>query len=758
MNRKPLLVIFGAVTVLCVVMWYLQAQRVRKAISEAEGTNLNPGELASKAVANEGLWKQASEALARGDYAGASRLSGEAGSFEYQLISMPDAEIKPGLKGPAWFKAQKQAFGSNVVAAFDQVIANAVAVPGESHVFMDYYARYHHEVPELDGIYQSRKFEVAAARLKAADAWFRVAFLSEDADIVQPLKSTIAGAWDNRYGKTVVWGPVVDEKERAATWMLLDMDIRVDGASYAVKGQYQRILNIQVPERITVTRKLQKPGRIITSWDGLQPIVVSEKPPESIVAPEHELYSRVSEVADQYKKKLLGQLAEKLKAWPKFEVFPGRDPNATTLMKNGTIDHEAALVLSCLAPDKLWKEAAEATWTLQPPQRTELVKVAIDHNITSLVAWVTGVIHAETPQARKDIWMSLQKKPSFGGFDPVLAMQSRAEQDEEKAKIMEACKGYLFDQKVLNTVTGLLLRASFTRRGDMARLLLQECPHPMLASYTWLSADKDDNVAEMAIQIIPHRDQKLRWQMMIDHFDKWTPFRKSASLFNFHYNPREHGPEMLALLKRAAGRDQEESVRERAIHILMYETAETPEGWNILDEVRKTETDPKRVQQIKEALATSVNAANPAGAEAYLLNSMLEGSPEERKKAAHKYFRSQGSVDTKLKTIVPVLPRYLSEKGFFEALLRGFSEQGMSKLKDASAPELQTMIGTALASDDTMVRYFGVTLSHSAWSKGQKQYEPILAAFMQTETNKWLLGQASNYHRSMQPPKAAKSR
>jgi len=80
------------------------------------------------------------------------------------------------------------------------------------------------------------------------------------------------------------------------------------------------------------------------------------------------------------------------------------------------------------------------------------------------------------------------------------------------------------------------------------------------------------------------------------------------------------------------------------------------------------------------------------------------------------------------------------------------------KVEDASAPELNTLISMALASDDKMARYFGVMLSQRAWAKGQKQYEKMLAAFMQQETDKWLLEQASNCYKSMQSAHPAKTK
>lgn len=752
--KKNMLMICGGLAVLFVIYWTCQVNKTRSAAWTERSPD--PKEIQAKLAANEGYWRQASEALLNGDYAAASSNASMAGSFQYELYSMPTVEARPGLTAAAWYEQQKRAFASNVVLVFDRVVSNAVANPEMSHLFTDYYVRYRHEVPDLDKLYEYRKVEVATARKNAAGNWVRVVFSSNDNKLVQPLRTAITNSWDDKYGRKLVWGATLDDREKDATWMILDVNLGFEGASYELKGRYQQILSIQVPEKLVVNFTLRRPDKVVSTWDNLQNMMFAEQAPERIVAPETQMYERVREVAELYEKKLMARFAEKLKSFPKFVLFPGRDPAQTSLLKNGAVDHEAALVLSCLAPARLHAEAAAATWTLQPPHRAELAKVAIDHNVTSLVAWVTGVINVETDSARTSIWESLKKRPSYGSFDPLLMMVARAGDNEKKIALLKACKGYLSDAKVMNVIASFVNQHAMGNRGDLVSLLLTECPHNMLPSYLWLSADKDINVADIAIQIISRRDESLRWKMMVDYFDKWSPERKSAMLFNVHYNPREHGPEVLALFKKAAGRDQDPRVREQALHFLMYETAETPEGWKILDEIGKSETDPKTAAKIKEVLASAVSKADPALAETYLLNSITQGSPAERKQAAHKYFRGGSDIDAKLKAVMTVLPNYENEPGFFEALLRGFSEQGMSKLKDPSAQEFNTMMTMALANKDTMVRYFGIQLCHRAWSKGQTQYEPVLKSFMLTETNSWLLGQASNYHRSMQPPSSGR--
>jgi len=753
MSKWNILSVFVIILALSLALWQWQVRRINKVIEEAGEVIRDARELSAMASTNETVWQQASAALIKGDYEEASRLCSDASSFYYEFQPQPDTEIRPGLKIGDWFQSQKNAFASNVVAGFDRVVTIAIASPERSHVLVDYYARYHHEIPELDKLYETRKLEVTAARLKAAGRWFRVIFTPNEPDLVQPIKAAIESAWDKKYGRTLVWGDVIDAGEEEATWMILNINLAFQGVSYVVQNRDKEMINKQVPQTLGVSFTIRRRDKVVSTWDNLQNMTLSEAVPETIVGPKHWMYSRVCEVAGQYRRKLLAQLSDKLKALPRFELFPGLDPSQVTLLKEGVVDHEAALVLACLAPGKLEKEAAAATWILkQPPQRTELVKAAVEHSITSLVSWVTGVINVETEDARKRIRESLSKNPSYGSFGPLLAMVSRAAAGD-KVSLLKECMGCLFEPRVMSAVVELVNQPSQPSRGELVRLLLTECPHRMLASYTWLSADRDEEVANMAAAIISRRNSKLRWKMMAEYFDKWTPAAKSSMLFNLHYNPHEHGPDAFAVFKKAASQDQDAQVRKEALRILMFETAETPEGWGILDEVGKAETDPDMAAKIKEALAKTVARAHPEKAAAYMLKTVLDGTPDQRSAAAGNYFRTTGDVDARLKAIVPVLGKYAEEKGFLHALLGGLKDQGMSHIKDCSVPEFKTLISMALASKDYMARYVGIQLCNRAWFKGQTQYETILADFMLTETNSWLLGQAKTYYEPLKEGK-----
>ncbi|HNV70838.1 MAG TPA: hypothetical protein PKO06_14145, partial [Candidatus Ozemobacteraceae bacterium] len=268
----------------------------------------------------------------------------------------------------------------------------------------------------------------------------------------------------------------------------------------------------------------------------------------------------------------------------------------------------------------------------------------------------------------------------------------------------------------------------------------------------------DPEVARLALEVINRRLPDAGTELAIELFPHSSATEKRSLLWNLKQKHSALPAASVGILRQAA-RDSDRGIRDDALEILCDQAYHSLEAWKALNDVKGTITDPAWRERIGRQLADSVQKSNPDMARQFVFAAIRGASADDRRAAAHKVFRLGLPADALLPEVAALVTTYGSDGKFFEALLRGFTEQGMSRLKNVEATELEQILNKAVNHPDKMVKYFGYSLMYSAWSKGAKKFAEPLKFGLTRESDVWLKGQIKNkvdaIERSENPESAA---
>ena len=731
---------------------YMQHDAMQSAMDSSveDGYHRSPEDFLPAFEENAGQWREAYDHIKACRYSEAFNAYGIAASFEYSLPGGDTIEVKPGKTAREVFLERKKAFAAAILKAFNKVVAEAVQKPLESWKFQEFAGFFMDANPEIRRLYDSKKQEIIAARVKESGKWFRLAFAPTDREYAEPVLAALQKNWNKKSGKHLVIGDVLDPRENESTWMILEVKFHTTGATYEVKSRlYNRVIPITVPESVSVSFNLKKRLQIPTTWDSLPPVHALELAPAMIREEYEGITGTVEKFASKQKAKLTEQIKAKLPVLPVFELYPGKSPDKLVLYSGTGINREAAHILGAVDPERLASEALVLSQKGDESLSSDLFQIAVEQDIDCLGEWAVGFIGQVDAAALPRLVEQLAPRTAFGGFGPILAILKRTSESKARQRIFEILQTYIHDEKVYLAFLKIVANRSDPDRIRVAALFFRNLPPDRLKTCeSWID-DPDREFVNLIYQAITRSDSPLKDQafglMLIG-----SPVETQMNLLmNFHFNESQHGNDVIEKIKTVCVKASDARVRKLALEKLMYETAGNLHGWKALEEILPTITDPEMLKRAREALATNVGKADPAGAKAWQMTAMLNGSEEERVAAAHKFFRSENDIDEKLRLILPHLSRFLHEERFFEALLRGFSENGMSRLKNPESSEFREMLALAVANSRPMVRYFGYSLCHRGWSKGVLDLKTLLSDSLAKETDKWAKQQGENLLKAM---------
>ncbi|MEW6712721.1 MAG: hypothetical protein AB1403_23080, partial [Candidatus Riflebacteria bacterium] len=212
-------------------------------------------------------WNEAEDLLTRGAYWDAFQEYGQAVSLEYNMSGGQNIEIIPGKKAIDLFQDRKKKFAESSLRAFSKVCSDSIIKPLNSWKFQEFAHLYLDVNPEIRRLYDAKKKEIIAARIREAGKWMRVSFATSDKEFLSPVLDSLQENWNAKYGKTLVTGEILDPREIPATWMVLEIKFETTGATYEVKSRlYNRIIPVKVPESVKISFNLKKRVQMPTSW------------------------------------------------------------------------------------------------------------------------------------------------------------------------------------------------------------------------------------------------------------------------------------------------------------------------------------------------------------------------------------------------------------------------------------------------------------------------------------------------------------
>ncbi|MEW6713287.1 MAG: hypothetical protein AB1403_25930, partial [Candidatus Riflebacteria bacterium] len=388
----------------------------------------------------------------------------------------------------------------------------------------------------------------------------------------------------------------------------------------------------------------------------------------------------IEKVADEQRIKLVEQIAGKLPKTPVFELYPGRKTDRLRLFDGTRINREDANILGAIDPEKLNREAIELSKTGKPETTAELIKIAIEQDIDSLGKWAAEIIAASDENFKTEILKLLEPRPAFGDFEPILTLLRKAPtQGPLRLKILEILKPYLHEDKVFQAFTLILANQDSPDRNSAAAIFFSSLPPDRLGNCENWVKDPDPEFVRIIFQTLTRPDSQLKDKAFELMLVSSPPDVQMNLLMQFHYQEKIHGTGAIDRLKQLISGNHDEKVKKLALEKMIHDTANTTYGWKTLESLLPTIDSPEMLNMAKTSLARYVDQANPEGAREWQMNSMLSGSSEQRSAAAHNFLRKDP--DENLKLVVKKLKDHFNEDGFLEALLRGFSESGFSKIK-----------------------------------------------------------------------------
>ncbi|MFZ5949689.1 MAG: hypothetical protein ACOYXC_03210 [Candidatus Rifleibacteriota bacterium] len=734
--------VISFIMLLAFSFWVMQMQNesIQKAaeMSSENAYAENPEEFKKVFDENMQQWNEAEDLLTKGAYWDAFQEHGKAVSLEYNMSGGQNIEITQGKNAMDIFQARKKKFAETSLSAFDKVCANSILKPLDSWKFQEFAHLFLDVNPEIRRLYDAKKKEIIAARIREAGKWMRISFATADKEYLPPVLDRLQEHWTGKYGKTLVTGEILDSREIPATWMVLEVKIDTTGATYEVKSrQYNRIIPVKVPESVKISFNLKKRVQMPTSWDSLPSITAFEQAP-SVIHEEYEgITDTIEKVADEQRLKLVEQIAQKLPKFPVFELYPGKKTERLKLFDGAKINREDANILGAIAPEKLNREATELSSSGNQAITAELLKIAIEQDIDSLGKWASEVIASSDENFQTEILKWLEPRPAFGNFAPILSLVRKATtQGQLRQKALEILKPYLHEEKVFQAFTMILTNQDSPDRNSAAAIFFTGLPPDRLKECENWIKDPDPEFVRIIYQALTRNDSPLKDQAFgLMLADSPTDVQMNL-LMQFHYQEKTHGTEAIDKLKQVINSSSDEKVKKLALEKMIYDTASTPYGWKTLESMLSKIDDPEMLDKANVSLARYVDRANPDGAIEWQMKSLLSKNREQQLAAAHNFLRKD--VDGNLKVLITQLKECLKDDEVFEALLRGMSESGFSKIQNPGSDELRDLLIIAIKHPAKMVRYHAYSLCQRAWNKGAKKFKKVMTEALPSERDDWV--------------------
>jgi len=616
--------VFAAIALCLVGAWLVQRsnRRVAAAIHATEsGTpSFDKKEFRESFQKLGRDYDAALQALAQQNLPGISRAYADVCyGFGGYLKHFPEHEAEPGVTVKAWHERKEQAFRTAVLerwpALLDGMSSGEVPTPLLRDLInnLSYFG-----FKEPEQRFKEAEPRIHAARAKAAPDWLVVSLEFSAVGYDNFFINGLQSRWNSRAGRKLVFGYALSDLESRATWKKLVVRLEQDTAHYQPSNPklFRHDESPSIPRALKATFELTGAPDVPTSWDKLPPLDLRVELPETILVKIRDGRSdtQAERLRRDKTKELHTALEVALAKLPPFELFPGLDPTTLNVRVGERLDARAVQALSYLDKPRLVAQLDELSRDAR--LQNNLAPLVVSLNLDSLATWLTQTLPQLDRKAQAAVADELAKRPSFGDYEPLLAMLKRPELGQE---VFNALRGQLHVPKVRQTLLAESTRPA--NRWNFTSLYISEAPLDEVRQQVriWL-ADKETDFIRMTLNGLGNRDRKAILQLALDEFPRVPDPVKALFLHQLGSDRHAQFDPLLPIVQEAV-RSSNQAVRDACRDLLM-DRAGVPAAWDLVRDLAKSESDPRRREQMTLKLIYTARQAHPETGPQWLIEQL----------------------------------------------------------------------------------------------------------------------------------------
>ncbi|HEY8240672.1 MAG TPA: hypothetical protein VIH35_04455, partial [Kiritimatiellia bacterium] len=468
-----------------------------------------------------------------------------------------------------------------------------------------------------------------------------------------------------------------------------------------------------------MTFTMRQARAVASTWDRLPQIQVKKTAPSALSAEAAEA------TRDKYTAALLEGLRQGLAGIREFELYPGVDPASLRIVKDGQLDPSAFLALGWKDPAELDAQVKPLLATRDLGLRAALAFALAERGDARYGTWVAQAATSLGPHEQKLLATALAVNPSFGGYDPLLAV-IRASKDYP-FEAVSALRGHLTQPKVKKLIVDKIDNPATPMRVNYMTAFIAEVPKQELASYAAWLRDRDEQFANAAYIAILNEDRDLADALVLREFDGMPARVKETMIAQFRFDPAKNPAAGLAVLRKAATQRESAPLKQAALYKIMEVPSTTPAGWDLLNDLAAHEGDPRMRDQMQQKLLFNIERAYPDRAEAYYLRAMKEDHGSLRDAAINSLLEMDGPRDARVSHVAALLKNPIGGSDLARVVLMSVNQYvAIRKGWNFSQPELLDIVARGAADRDPQVRGFAYSIMAEGAKQGAPGYEADL--------------------------------